>query len=179
VNQFQKNVIFIALTACFLGAIGYGVNYAIQEHARHLEEQKIAWHKANIKALKDLSAIGALSTEEQIRVDNAGDDVDRLQQVLLDIHQERINYWSNVLEEAKERKQKLQGMYSQAVSYGLTDKYNDANATIVKNAQKAAMNVLGYTAAKEKIRDWKPISFEDYRAGKLLDAPASTKVSDQ
>ncbi len=178
-NQFQKNVVFIALTACILGAGGYGVNYAIQEHARHVEEQKVAWHKANIKTLKDLSAIGALSTEEQIRVDNAGDDVDRLQQVLLDIHQERINYWSNVLEDMKERQHKLQGMYLTAASYGMTGQYYEASQTITKNSQKAALNVLGYTAAKEIIRKWKPISFEDYKAGKLIDAPTSTKVSEQ
>jgi len=179
VNQFQKNVLFLALTACVLGAVGLGANYAIQEHARRVEEQKVAWHTADIKALKDLSAIGALSTDEQIRVDNAGDDVDRLQQVLLDIHQERINYWSNVLEDTKERKQKLQHMYTAAATYGLTGKYNEVSETISNQGQKAAMNVLGYTAAKEKIREWKPVSFEAYRSGKVIDAPASAKVSDQ
>jgi hypothetical protein len=85
--------VFIAVTVFILVAAGMLVNNTIHVRARHLEEQKVEWRKANIKILKDLSDIGALSTEEQTRVDNAGDDIERLQQVLLDIHQERITIW--------------------------------------------------------------------------------------
>lgn len=173
-NQFQKNVLFVAVTACVLGLVGFGINYALQEHARRVEEQRVQWRKANIKALKDLSGIGALSTEEQTRVDNAGDDFDRLQQVLLDIHQERINYWSSRLENAAARREKLQQTYTLAAAYGLNGQYSEAANEVSEDAQKATENLLGYRAAKERIRAWKSVSFEDYRAGRLIDPRSTT-----
>lgn len=178
-NQFQKNVLFIAFTACIVVLLGFGANYALQEHTRHIEEQKLQWRKANLKNLKDMSAIGALSTEEQIRVDNAGDDLDRLQQVLLDIHQERINFWSNALEDAQKRQQKLRDNYVQLAAYDYSGQLAGAARTISEQITKAQENYAGYVAAKARIRAWRPVSFEDFRTGKLLDAAATVqKVSE-
>jgi uncharacterized membrane protein YvbJ len=49
INQFQKNVLFIAVTAFVVGLAGFGINYSIQEHSRRVEEQKVQWKKVNIK----------------------------------------------------------------------------------------------------------------------------------
>jgi hypothetical protein len=40
---------------------------------------------------------------------------------------------------------------------------------ISEEGEKAAENLAGYRAAKENIRAWKPVSFDDYRDGKLVD----------
>jgi hypothetical protein len=173
-NQFQKNVLFIAVTVFILVGASIWVNSTIQARARHLEEQKVEWRKANIKILKDLSGIGALSTEEQTRVDNAGDDLDRLQQVLLDIHQERINYWTNQLEDVEERKHKVQTLSTLIETVSDQSEYSEAVQTVSKQEEKAEENLGGYESSKAKIRQWKPVSFEDFRAGKLID-PGSTE----
>jgi hypothetical protein len=168
-NAFQKNVIFVAATLLVLATIAFFGNNYVQERARHLAEQKIQWRKANIKVLKDMSRIGALSTEEQTRVDNAGDDYDRLQQVLLDIHQERLNYWSHRIDDLLTKYREYKSSpYSQAV-YGedtVTPKYQ-------KVIGEAKENYDGFTAAKVKIRAWKPVSFEDFQAGKMIDSGAA------
>lgn len=88
-NTFQKNALFLAIVIFVLGitaSVGY---YSYEAHTKAVEEQVSAWRKQNIRELKDLNRIGVLSTEEQKRLDDAGDDVDRIQQVLLDLHTER------------------------------------------------------------------------------------------
>jgi hypothetical protein len=173
-SQFQKNVVFIAVTVFILVAAGMLVNNTIHVRARHLEEQKVEWRKANIKILKDLSDIGALSTEEQTRVDNAGDDIERLQQVLLDIHQERITIWLSHLEDVVERKRHLQTLnYTNVVAFGQASEYADAAHNIARQEAKAKENLAGYELAIKNIRQWKPVSFEDFRAGRLIDPGSS------
>jgi len=176
-NQFQRNVVFVAITVLLLVVAGIFVNGAMQARAKRIEEQKIQWKKANIKILKDLSGIGALSTEEQTRVDNAGDDLDRLQQVLLDIHQERITFWRGQLDELQDAATKYQNLRAQYG--GLQDGYyspavNDpsvieAGSELQKKLATARDNLAGYEYSWANIRRWKPVSFENFRAGKMID----------
>ncbi len=188
-NQFQKNVVFISLVACLVGGGAYAVNYSMQEHRRqleerraearrHLEEQKVEWRKANLKAVRELSVIGALSTEEQIRVDNAGDDFERLQLVLLDIHQERSNHWANRLEEIEEKKGKLQRFYNQYsanVSLLNDPQLEEAATTLLHNEKEAAGELLGFRAGLQRLRSWRPITFEDYCAKQSGDSKLKTE----
>jgi hypothetical protein len=177
-NQFQKNVLFIGATLLAIVAICFGINFAIQTHTRALQEQarllderKTAWKKDNIRALKSLSGIGALSTEEQIRVDNAGDDLERLQQVLLDIHQERCNYWESSLEDVADRQRKLENI-TREVGYTDDSQITDIARTISEQETKARSNLIGFRAAMAKIHDWRPSKFEDYRPDRAEVAPS-------
>lgn len=168
INQFQKNVLFVAVTIFILVVGCILVNDAIQQRAKHVEEQKVQWKKANIKILKGLSGIGALSTEEQTRVDNAGDDLDRLQQVLIDIHQERITFWSGRVKQIGEQSRDLPTNYYSEAIYG-----NSVRSKLQRELAEANDNLAGYQASIDKIRNWKPISFEDFRAGKSIDPGSS------
>lgn len=82
-NQFQKNVAAIAVAVVAVVSISLGINFAWQAHTRSVQEeatrtigQRTEWQKENIRSLKDLSDVGKLSTEEQDRLDRAGNDVD-------------------------------------------------------------------------------------------------------
>ena len=173
-NQFQKNVVFIAIIACVVAGIGVGINYELHERALKVEEQKIQWRKANIKSLKRLSAVGAFSTEEQQRLDNAGDDFERLQQVLLDIHQQRITYWYEMAKDLAKRQRELRGLYTQTTVWGLSGLYSGAEHELGEQGREIAVNIVGYEQAEANIRKWKSVSFDDYCEGKLIDNRSST-----
>ncbi len=175
-SQFQKNVLFVAVTVFILVAASITVNYVLHERERHLEEQKVQWKKSNIKILKDLSDIGALSTEEQTRLDNAGDDLDRIQQVLLDIHEERITVWSHRMEDLEKQYRNLQTDYYSQATYG-----NSMEPKLQQEIAEAKDNLTGYVSARAKIRQWKPIPFEVFRTGKMIDPGTSelAKPSEQ
>jgi hypothetical protein len=168
-NQFQKNVLFIAGALICVVLVCFGVNFGIQAHNRSLQEQaqkeadrKLAWKKDNIRALKGLSAVGAFSPGEQTRIDNAGDDLDRLQQVLLDIHQERVNYWQNDLEDAQQRRKKLDDL-SMYANYSYAGQVQDAADSITSDEDKAKENLAGYVEALGRIRDWRPSDLKSFR----------------
>jgi hypothetical protein len=173
-SQFQRNVLFIAITCFVLGMTAALIIHTTHQNELRIAEQKVQWKKANIKALKDLSVIGALSTEEQTRVDNAGDDLDRLQQVLLDIHQERLNYWVNQAEELHESNKDIERTRTNLLSQvGYVDPEVQAKLGEWKDAYDTKMakcrtNIIGYREAKEKIHQWKSISFEDFQSGKKI-----------
>lgn len=168
-SQFQKNVLFVGVTVLAIIAVCFGIDFARQAHSRNLQEQarmqeerKIAWKKDNIRVLKSMSAIGALSSDEQTRVDNAGDDVERLQQVLLDIHQERSSYWVSRLESVAERRKKLEALTMEA-GYSYYGQLTEAAQSISKDEEKDRDNIRGYQKAMLRIRDWRPSKFEDYK----------------
>ncbi len=184
-NSFQKNVLFIGLVVVVIIAAAFGFKFASDAHNRALaaetaqeSERKEEWKKDNIRQLKSLSGIGALSTEEQVRVDNAGDDLARLQQVLLDIHQERITFWSRKLEDTIERRRKLQTVASE-VGYSYSSEIADASQTISKDFSEARENVVGYKKAMVYIRAWRPSDYARYkpttaeRVMTIEDVPAS------
>ncbi len=134
-NQFQKNVVFVGAAVLVIIAVCFGISFAMQVHSRNLqerarlqEEQKLAWKKDNVRALKALSGIGALSPEEQTLVDNAGDDVEQPQQVLLDIHQERGTYWVGRLQDVAERRKILEQL-SMVAGYSYYGHVNEAAQT--------------------------------------------------
>jgi hypothetical protein len=167
-NQFQKNVVFVGAAVLVIIAVCFGISFAMQVHSRNLqerarlqEEQKLAWKKDNVRALKALSGIGALSPEEQTLVDNAGDDVERLQQVLLDIHQERSTYWVGRLQDVADRRKKLEQL-SMVAGYSYYGQVNETAQSISKDEEEDRNNLRGYQTAMAKIRDWRPSKFEDY-----------------
>ena len=98
--------------------------------------------QAQPQAVGDLSVLGNLSSEQQTRIDNAGDDIDRLQQTLLDLHQKQYEGWA-----FQSRVAALQGNNESRV--------------------QAEFQAESFKAARQRIHDWKPVTFEDYVAGKV------------
>jgi hypothetical protein len=163
-NTFQKNVVFLAIVVfvlCGTLMVGY---YVYQSHKRTDAEQRAAWMKQNIRELKDLNQIGVLSTEEQTRLDNAGDDVEKLQQVLLDLHTERHTLWIGHMQDIEEREQALRRVYNYG-SYDFNGQYRDAAVELAKDRKLAQENIDAYQRGYLNIRAWRPTSFEQFQAG--------------
>jgi hypothetical protein len=114
--------------------------------------------------VKALSGIGELSTDEQKRFDVAGDDPERVQQALIDIHQGRITFWREQLDDVQERKRKLQSVIGYSASGLFEGQFQEAAQSIKKDEAEAEKQLNGYTFAYERIQAWRPISFEVYQA---------------
>jgi hypothetical protein len=168
VNQFQKNVLFaggaVTLVICITLGLYFGIQSHIAEQNRATAEQKTAWHNENIRSLKALSAVGILSTEEQQRLDVAGDDPDRVQQALLDIHQGRMTYWQAGIDDAHERARKLSAIYGTDESQYYGGQIQEAAISIKKDESNAELQLAGYTEAYGQIQAWRPVSFEQYQS---------------
>jgi hypothetical protein len=172
VTSFQKNVVFvtgaITVVVCVVFGISFGIqsyNVHLQEQAKVLDEQKTAWLEYNIRSLKALSVVGVFTDEEQKRLDNAGNDVEHLRQALIDIHQGRITLWQDQLDDALQRKQRLQAL----VGFSLYPSYG---GKIEKDESEAKDQIGGYAKGLNHIEDWHPIKFEEYvvqkKAGTLI-----------
>jgi ketosteroid isomerase-like protein len=165
-NQFQRNVLFIAAAAILIVAVSFGLYFGITSHlaeqAKVDAARQLAWHNENIRQLKELSEVGVFSDEEQKRLDAAGDDPERMQQALLDIHQGRATLWKARLDDAEERATKLRILVGGSpYEYG---GYQEVAASIRKDDDEARSQLSAFATAYHNIEAWRPMTFEQYQA---------------
>jgi hypothetical protein len=165
-NQFQRNVLFIAAAAILIVAVSFGLYFGITSHlaqqAKEDAAHQLAWHNENIRQLKELSDVGVFSDEEQKRLDAAGDDPERMQQALLDIHQGRATLWKARLDDAQERATKLRILTGGSVyDYG---GYQEVAASIRKDDDEARSQLSAFATAYRNIEAWRPMTYEQYQA---------------
>jgi len=162
-NSFQRNALFVGILLFVLAAVGGFGYHLYQAHEAEAAEQKVAWKKENIRRLKDLSQIGALSTEEQTRLDAAGDDVDRIQQVLLDLHTERHTFWEADLMDVEDKERKLRNVGALVTVFD-GGELREAAESLDRERIRDEANLQGFEQGERDIRAWKPISFEEFQA---------------
>jgi hypothetical protein len=124
----------------------------------------------NAAALRDLGRIGALTTEEQARVDKAGDDSRPLQQVLLDVDQERIDYWRAKLNAElyslfEWERLKRASSYAIYKNDTLPSQYGEAGLKLSQKVDSDEEDLSNFVAARTALQLWKPMSFEAYKTG--------------
>jgi hypothetical protein len=174
-NQFQKNAAFVTGAAIVTVVVSIGLYFGITSHlsdqAKADSASQLAWHNENIRRLKELSVVGIFSPEEQKRLDVAGDDPEKMQQALLDIHQGRSTIWQASLDDAQERGKKLKALVGYS-PYGYSDEYQEAAQSIEKDDTKARSQLIEFTAGYRRIENWRPMTFQQYQAS-LTGKPAS------
>jgi hypothetical protein len=122
----------------------------------------------NTATLRDLSRIGAMTLGEQARVDKAGDDSRPLQKVLLDIDQERIDYWRAKLNTELDNLgewERLKNASSYAVykADALPSQYGEAGLKLSQKVDSDEDDLSNFLAARTALQLWKPMSFEAYK----------------
>lgn len=151
----------------------------IQVHTRHLQEQarlqdelKIEWKKENVRVLKSLSAIGALSPEEQVRVDNGrGTTWSVCKRFCSTYIKNATPIGRAVSKMFADRRKKLEDI-TMNTGYGYYGQVKEAEQSISKDETEARENLLGFRMAMVSIRDWRPSKFGDFHP----EAPAKSSV---
>jgi hypothetical protein len=124
----------------------------------------------NAAVLRDLSRIGALTIGEQARVDKAGDDIRHLQQVLLDIDRERIDYWQAKLSTDSDKMSEWERVknasgYAIYKEGDLPPQYGEPGLKLLQRVNSDKDELSNFLAARTALQLWKPMSFEAYKAG--------------
>jgi hypothetical protein len=122
----------------------------------------------NAAALRDLSRIGALTIGEQARVDKAGDDSRRLQQVLLDVDQERIDYWRAKLNTELDKlgeweRVKNASSYAIYKEDALPWQYGEAGLNLSQKVNSDQDDLSNFLAARMALQLWTPMSYAAYK----------------
>ncbi len=170
--------------ALLLAALAIAALFAYQsaQRRRAAEQQlRAQWRSANVQQLMALSAVGRLSVEEQTRLDRAGNDPERIRQVLVQIHEERLANAGKDLQDAEQRKVELQGTSGYKV-YADQPQPKDLVELANQDEWTATSAIAQYADALRRIRAWQPVSYEDFPASwpasgttvALAPAPAAT-----
>ncbi len=124
---------------------------------------RAGWRAQNQQALLAMSAVGRLPVYQQAQLDRAGDDPERMRQVMIEIHEERLATASKDLEDAQQRKVELEGGGGYKV---FADQSQPKDLVELANDDEwAATSAIGrYAEALRRIRAWQPESFAAFTA---------------
>ncbi|MBS1785095.1 MAG: hypothetical protein JST24_06680 [Acidobacteria bacterium] len=155
-----KNVLFIALVIIVTAGAVLGIKYAIDAHAAAVALQAKIQNQKWIGQLMNLNSCGALTTEEQTRLDNAGDDPFKVQTALIQIHQNRANFWIGQLKDAADRQQKLDNLLASepSLAFYQASQVADTRAKIKSDATQAAQEEVSFEVTLKSLKAWRPLT---------------------
>jgi hypothetical protein len=184
VSVFTKRAVAITLAMLVVLGASLGVTCAVQTYTRHLQElaqkeadHKLAWKKANIRALIEMSNVQEFSSDEQDRIDHAGDDMYKIHQVIFAIVQERQNYWYTRVVKLNGAIHELRQSSTNIATLGIRDE-NEKNAEALANGYRVkdemSKTLWAFTEAKDKLEKWQPSALDTFKEEIPFDTPTTT-----
>lgn len=127
-------------------------------HERESQMLHARWREENMRALLQLSAVGRLSVEEQAQLDGVGEDPERMRQVLVRVHEDRLADAAKDLEDAQQRKVELQNGSGYKV-YADQPQPKDLVALADQDEWAATSALARYAEGLRRIRMWQPVTY--------------------
>jgi len=161
-----------------LSVVAVLAHRALAQREAHERMMRARWREANVRALMAMSEAGRLPAYEQAQFDGAGDDPERMRQVLIRIHEERLADASKDLEDAQQRKMQLETDGGYKV---YADQVQPRDLVQLANEDEwAATSAVGqYAEALRRLRAWQPESYAAFaaREGTATAAPVEASVA--
>lgn len=167
-----KSLFLLALTLVLTAGAILGIKYSLDAHAAAVALQAKQQNQKWIAQLEALNTCGQLTTEEQTRLDNAGDDPFKVQTAYIQIHQNRLNFWDGQINDVIDRSTKLDNLVA-TNPYLDAAQVQEARVKIKDDAVRAMNEHNGFKAALKALKDWRPLSDSEQAAAdkkKALDA---------
>ncbi len=154
-----------ALLLAALAVVGVLAHQSAERRRAAEDQLRKQWQQQNLQALLALSAIGRLSVEEQTRLDRAGDDPERMRQLLIQTHEERLANAGKDLQDAQQRKVELEGTSGYKV-YADQPQPKDLVELANQDEWTATSAIAQYADALRRIRAWQPVTYEAFAASR-------------
>lgn len=164
INKDSKTFILKTVTFCFAGLLTLGVGvcgYTKYQDYRteQAEAKKQRAHKeaqAIIKAMITLCDFNRVSPEEQATIDKCGDDVEAAHRAISNIVDNRVVYWGNMLDNIKERVNKILNIKRGAMYWSPENEqqFQEIGKQLLDENDKALRQQKIWQTVREKLRSF-------------------------
>lgn len=159
-------MIFGGLITTGLLAFGLIIGYNSYKETKAAQAHELM--EANLENLMKLNNCAKFSDSEQSRLEaarNAGPE--RQKVVLVQIHEERREFWLQQIKASSESIDDVNNRVTKAINLGVygyvSNTLDGQRDEAQKNLKKALTEAAGFAAAVEKIKQWKPMTWEMYK----------------